>query len=219
MLLGDLIGPTTRLYAKSEWAPAGPLWPALSFSQRGVANRFSSIYTRGADLVITVGTAQSKGYARPGTSPTTSLVGRCRAEYHCEHSRASRPRICSEHSKRIPDPMEIVDAHRSLLDVVRWLPGSKNGLGGNLSKVRQSDDTGDQLVHDSDRATLFVLTLIPLKIPPYIERRLHRVPDDVFCRIENLRVSSTTSWGLWRAREQSEAELPGAPIPELLGPI
>jgi hypothetical protein len=36
------------------------LWPALSFSQRGVANGFGSIYTRGTDFVITVGTANPR---------------------------------------------------------------------------------------------------------------------------------------------------------------
>jgi hypothetical protein len=65
MLLSDLIEPTTRLYAKSEWAPAGPLWPALSFSQRRVANRFGGIYTRGTDFVITVGTANPKDTQDP----------------------------------------------------------------------------------------------------------------------------------------------------------
>jgi hypothetical protein len=65
MLLSDLIRPTARLYAKSEWAPAGPLWPALSFSQRGVANGFGSIYTRGTDFVITVGTANPRDTQDP----------------------------------------------------------------------------------------------------------------------------------------------------------
>jgi len=39
MVLADLIGPDTRLYAKSEWEPAGELQPAFPFSQRVVANR------------------------------------------------------------------------------------------------------------------------------------------------------------------------------------
>jgi hypothetical protein len=60
MVLGELVGPNARLYAKSEWAPSSALWPALSFSQRGVANRFSTIFDRGRDFVITVGTGNSK---------------------------------------------------------------------------------------------------------------------------------------------------------------
>jgi hypothetical protein len=65
MLLRDLIEASTRLYAKSEWAPAGPLWPALSFSQPGVANRFGSIFQRGTDFVITVGTANRRDTQDP----------------------------------------------------------------------------------------------------------------------------------------------------------
>ncbi|WP_156447333.1 hypothetical protein [Bradyrhizobium yuanmingense] len=65
MVLEDIVGPDTRLYAKSEWGPAGPLWPALSFSQQGIANRFGGIYTRGRDLVITVGTGNPKDTLDP----------------------------------------------------------------------------------------------------------------------------------------------------------
>ena len=60
MVLKDIVAPDSRLYAKSEWAAASALWPALSFSQRGVANKFGGLYSQGRDFVITVGTGNPK---------------------------------------------------------------------------------------------------------------------------------------------------------------
>ena len=65
MLVRDLIGAGSRLYAKSEWAPASAEWPALSFSRRAVANAFSGIYTRGSDFVISIGTSNPKDTLDP----------------------------------------------------------------------------------------------------------------------------------------------------------
>jgi hypothetical protein len=188
MILRDLIGPTTRLYAKSEWAPAGPLWPALSFSQRGVANRFGSIYTRGTDLVITVGTANPKDTQDPAhRQRLLSLVD-------------VEPNIIVNTADLVdPDTWERAqqthpDRWKLSMPIVRcWtfagFPEAKADLAVTYRKFANPTTRGRPVpVDDSDRATLLVLDLMSLEIPPYIERRLHRIPDDVLLNQEFTRV-------------------------------
>ena len=188
MLLGDLIGPTTRLYAKSEWAPAGPLWPALSFSQRGVANRFSSIYTRGTDLVITVGTANPRDTQDPVHRQRLLSLVDVEPNIIVNTAELVDPETWRRAQQTHPDRWKLS------MPIVRcWtfagFPEAKTDLAATYRKFANPTTRGRPVpVHDSDRATLFVLTLIPLKIPPYIEQRLHRVPDDVLLNREFTRI-------------------------------
>jgi len=46
-----------KLFAKSEFSPANSDWPALSFSSNTIARDFQTIYRRGRDFVIYVGTS------------------------------------------------------------------------------------------------------------------------------------------------------------------
>jgi hypothetical protein len=187
MLLSDLIEPTTRLYAKSEWAPAGPLWPALSFSQRGVANRFGSIYTRGADLVITVGTANPRDTQAAYRQRLMSLVD---VEPNIIVSTADLvepetwQRAQQEHPGRWKLSMPIVRCW-----TFAGFPEAKTDLAATYRKFANPTTRGRPVpVDDSDRATLLVLALSALEIPPYIEQRLHRVPDDVLLNQEFTRI-------------------------------
>ena len=188
MLLRDLVGSTTRLYAKSEWAPAGPQWPALSFSQRGVANRFGSIYTRGTDFVITIGTANPRDTLDP----------------------AHRQRLMSlvdVDPNIIVNTAELVDQEawqraqqthpgrwKLSMPIVRcWtftgFPEAKTDMLLTYRSFANPTTRGRPIpVEDSDRATLLVLALAPVGIPPRIEQRLHSIPDDVLLNREFTRI-------------------------------
>ncbi len=53
----DLLVADSKLFAKSEFAPANEDWPALSFSSNKIAADFQKIYKRGKDFLIFVGTS------------------------------------------------------------------------------------------------------------------------------------------------------------------
>lgn len=188
MILSDLIGPTTRLYAKSEWSPAGPLWPALSFSQRGVANKFGSIYTHGTDFVITVGTANPNDTKDPAhRQRLLSLVD-------------VAPNIIVN-TARLVDPATWERAQQShpgrwklSMPVVRcWefteLPDAKSDMAVTYRKFANPTTRGRPiLVDDADLNTLLTLALTPVSIPPYVERQLHKIPEDKVLNREFTRV-------------------------------
>jgi hypothetical protein len=188
MLLRDLFGPTTRLYAKSEWAPAGPQWPALSFSQRGVANRFGSIYTRGTDFVITVGTANPRDTQNP--AHRQRLLSLVDVEPNIIVNTADL--VDSEEWQRAQQTHP--DRWQLSMPIVRcWtftgFPEAKTVMALTYQRFANPTTRGRPIpVEGSDRATLLALTLAPVDIPPYIERRLHEIPDDVLLNREFTRI-------------------------------
>src|SRR5262249_22958590 len=54
-------------------------------------------------------------------------------------------------------------------------------------------------VDDADRTTLLALPLTPADIPPYIEQRLHRIPDDMLLNREFTRVIDNILGSVGRA--------------------
>jgi hypothetical protein len=59
ILFGELLTESSKLFAKSEFAPASSSWPALSFSSDKIARDLQAVYRRGRDFVIYVGTSSS----------------------------------------------------------------------------------------------------------------------------------------------------------------
>lgn len=62
---GSLLKSDSKLYAKSEFGPANPGWPALSFSAMKIANNFQAKYRRDRDFVIYVGTSNPADTPEP----------------------------------------------------------------------------------------------------------------------------------------------------------
>lgn len=188
MILGDLIGPTTRLYAKSEWAPAGPLWPALSFSQRGVANRFGSIYTRGTDFVITVGTGDPNDTQDPAHRRRLLSLVDVAPNILVSTSELVDPEAWQRAQQTHPERWKLS------MPIVRcWtftdFPYARTDMATTYRKFGNPTNRGRPIrVDDSDRTTLLALPLTPVDIPPYIEQRLHPIPADRLLNQEFTRV-------------------------------
>jgi hypothetical protein len=188
MLLSDLIGPTARLYAKSEWAPAGPLWPALSFSQRGVANRFGSIYTRGTDFVITVGTASPRDTQDPAHRRRLLSLVDVEPNIIVNTAELVDPEAWQQAQHTHPDRWKLS------MPIVRcWtftgFPEARADMAATYRKFANPTTRGRPIpVDDNDRTTVLSLDLTPVDIPPYIEDRLHRIPDDVLLNREFTRI-------------------------------
>jgi hypothetical protein len=190
VLLKDLIEPTTRLYAKSEWAPAGPQWPALSFSRRAVANDFSRIYTRGSDFVISVGTGNPNDTQDPAhRQRLLSVVD-------------VEPRIIVNTADLVdPDAWERAQQTHPArwklsMPIVRgWtfagFPEARTEMTATYRKFANPTTRGRPIpVEDADHPTLFNLALTPTDIPPRIDQRLQNiaVPDDALLNQELTRV-------------------------------
>ena len=178
MILGELIEPTTRLYAKSEWAPAGPLWPALSFSQRGVANSFGGIYTRGTDFVITVGTGNPNDTPDPAHRQSLLSLVDVAPNIIVSTSELVDPEAWRRAQQTHPDRW------RLSMPIVRcWtftdFPSARTDMTATYRKFGNPTNRGRPIpVDDIDRATLLPLAVTPVDIPPYIEQRLHPIPAD-----------------------------------------
>jgi hypothetical protein len=188
MRLGELITPNTRFYAKSEWAPAGPTWPALSFSQRGVANNFSNIYRRGNDFVVTVGTANPKD--------TLDAAHRQRLLSFVD----VEPKIIVNTAELV-DPESWQKAQQShpgrwklSMPIVRcWtfvgFPEAKIDLSATYAKFANPTTRGRPIPVDaSDLSRLLPLDLVAVSIPSYVEQRLNRIPDDILLNREFTRI-------------------------------
>ena len=178
MVLGDLVGPETRLFAKSEWGPAGALWPALSFSQRGVANRFGSIYTRGRDLVITVGTGNPKDTLDPTHRQRLMSIVDVAPNIIVATGDLVEPETWRRAQQTHPDRWKLS------MPIVRcWtftdLPEAKVCMPATYRRFANPTTRGKPIpVENADHETLLALQLTAVEIPPYIERRLHTIPDD-----------------------------------------
>jgi hypothetical protein len=188
MLLRDLIGPTTRLYAKSEWAPAGPLWPALSFSQRGVANGFGSIYTRGTDFVITVGTANPRDTPDPAHRQSLMSLVDVAPNIIVNTAKLVDPEVWATAQQTHPGRWKLS------MPIVRcWtfnnFPDARTDMAATYRKFANPTTRGRPIpVDDTDRATVLALELTPVDIPPNIAEQLHNIPNDVLLNQEFTRV-------------------------------
>src|ERR1700741_3187798 len=56
MRLCDLIKPDGKIFIKSEWEPASPTWPAVSFSKRTVGETLQREFQPGRDAIVIIGT-------------------------------------------------------------------------------------------------------------------------------------------------------------------
>lgn len=190
MLLNDLIEPTTRLYAKSEWGPAGPLWPALSFSRRAVANDFSRIYKRGRDFVISVGTANPRDTQDPMHRQRLLSVIDVEPKIIVNTADLVDSDAWERAQETHPDRWQL-----SMPIVRAWtiadFPEARKEMTTTYQKFGNPTTRGRPIpIEDADRPTLFALTLTSTDIPPYIEERLLNilVPDDVLLNRELTRI-------------------------------
>jgi len=215
MFLRDFIGPTARLYAKSEWAPAGPLWPALSFSQRRVANRFGSIYTRGADFVITVGTANPRDTQDPAHRQRLLSLVDVEPNIIVNTAELVDPEAWQGAQQTHPDRWKLS------MPIVRcWtftgFPEARTDMAATYRKFANPTTRGRPIpVDDSDRTTVLSLDLMPVDIPPYIEARLHRIPDDVLLNLEFTRIIDNILGSAERAGTERGGFYTDFPLPEI----
>ncbi|HEX3365773.1 HNH endonuclease [Phenylobacterium sp.] len=63
--LRKLLGDEGQLFAKSEFAPVDPSWPALSFTHRKIADDFTQHFNSQRDFVLVVGTSDPKSTENP----------------------------------------------------------------------------------------------------------------------------------------------------------
>jgi hypothetical protein len=178
MFLEDIVGPDTRLYAKSEWGPAGPLWPALSFSQPGVANRFGSIYTRGRDRVITVGTGNPRDTLDPAYRQRLMSIVDVAPHVIVATGDLVEPETWKHAQQTHPGRWKLS------MPIVRcWtfsdLPEAKACMPATYRRFANPTTRGRPIpVENADRETLLALELTAVEIPSYIERRLHTIPEN-----------------------------------------
>lgn len=178
MVLEEIVGPDTRLYAKSEWGPAGPLWPALSFSQRGIANRFGGIYTRGRDFVITVGTGNPRDTPDPAHRQRLMSIVDVAPNLIVATGELVEPETWKRAQQTHPGRWKLS------MPIVRcWtfpeFPEAKVCMPATYQWFANPTTRGKPIpVENADRQTLLTLELTAIDIPPYIERRLHTIPED-----------------------------------------
>jgi hypothetical protein len=190
VLFKDLIEPTTRLYAKSEWAPAGPLWPALSFSRRAVANDFSRIYTRGNDFIISVGTGNPKDTQDPAHRQRLLSVIDAEPKIIVNTADLVDPDAWERAQQTHPDRWKLS------MPIVRcWtfadFPEARTEMATTYQKFSNPTTRGRPIrIEDADRPTLFDLTLTPTDIPQRIFDRVRNitVSDDVLLNRDLTRI-------------------------------
>jgi hypothetical protein len=175
MLFRDLIEAGTRLYAKSEWAPAGPLWPALSFSRRAVANDFSRIYTRGSDFVISVGTGNPKDTQDPAHRRRLLSVVDAEPRMIVNTAELVDPeawrRAQESHPERWKLSMPIVRAW-TFVD----FPEAREKMTATYHLFANPTTRGRPIpVEDIDRPKLAELVLEATEIPQRIEERVRSI--------------------------------------------
>jgi hypothetical protein len=190
VLLKELIGATSRLYAKSEWAPASTEWPALSFSRRAVANAFSGIYTRGTDFVISVGTSNPKDTQNPEHRQRLLSIVDVEPKIIISTADLVDPeawrRAQQGHPARWSLSMPIVRA---------WsfdgFPDARQYMTATYQKFANPTTRGRPIpVEDADHETLLRLAITPTEIPPRIEEQLQKtiIPADKLLNREIVRV-------------------------------
>jgi hypothetical protein len=208
MVLEDLVGPDARLYAKSEWAPASALWPALSFSQRGVANTFGGIYARGRDFVITVGTGNPRDTLDPAHRQRLMSI----VDVAPNIVVATGDLVEAETWKRAQQTHP--DRWKLSMPIVRcWtfseFPEAKACMAATYRRFSNPTTRGKPIPVDSaDRATLLGLQLTAVEIPSYIERRLHSIPGDQLLNQDITRLVNNILGSVGRAGTERSGTYP-----------
>jgi hypothetical protein len=68
-------------------------------------------------------------------------------------------------------------------------PDARRDMAATYRKFANPTTRGRPIpIEDSDRASLLALVLLPVDIPPYIEKRLHRIPSDILLNREFTRI-------------------------------
>jgi hypothetical protein len=208
MVLEDIVGPDSRLYAKSEWAPASALWPALSFSQRGVANTFGGVYLRGRDLVITVGTGNPKDTLDPAHRQRLMSVVDVAPNIIVATGDLVEPETWRRAQQTHPDRWKLS------MPIVRcWtfadFPEAKARMAATYRRFSNPTTRGKPIpVDDTDLASLLGLELTAIEIPPYVERRLHSIPTDRLLNQDISRLATNISNSVGRAGTEREGTYP-----------
>jgi hypothetical protein len=173
-----------------------------------VANRFGSVYTRGSDFVVTVGTANPKD--------TQDAVHRQRLLSLVD----VEPKIIVSTAELVDQEtwqraqLTHPDRWKLSMPIVRcWtftnFPEAKVDMAATYRRFANPTTRGRPvLVDDSDRKSLLALTLAPLDIPPYIGRRLHTIPDDVLLNREFTRVIDNILGSVARAGNERSGLYP-----------
>jgi hypothetical protein len=190
VLLRNLVESNTRLYAKSEWGPAGPQWPALSFSRRAVANAFSTIFTRGTDFVISVGTSNPEDTQDPAHRQSLLSIVDVEPKIIVNTADLVDPEAWARAQQAHPDRWKLS------MPIVRcWtitdFPKAQREMTATYQRFANPTTRGRPIrVEDVDRPSLFALTLTPIDIPPHIAERAHSVtvPDDILLNRELTRI-------------------------------
>ncbi len=190
MLVRDLIAAGSRLYAKSEWAPASAEWPALSFSRRAVANAFSGIYTRGTDFVISVGTSNPKDTQDPAHRQRLLSIVDVEPKVIVSTADLVDPEAWKRAQQSHPDRWKL-----SMPIVRGWsfdgFPEARQDMTATYQKFTNPTTRGRPIsVEDVDRATLLDLAITATAIPPHIDERLRKtiIPDDKLLNQELTRI-------------------------------
>lgn len=190
MLVSDLIGATSRLYAKSEWGPASGEWPALSFSRRAVANAFSGIYTRGTDFVISVGTGSPKDTLDPAHRQRLLSIVDVEPKIIVSTADLVDPKAWERAQQSHPDRWKL-----SMPIVRAWsfdgFPEARLDMTATYQKFANPTTRGRPIsVEDIDRATLLRLSITPTEIPPLIEEQIRKtvIPTDKLLNQELTRI-------------------------------
>jgi hypothetical protein len=190
MLVRDLIGVRSRLYAKSEWGPASAEWPALSFSRRAVANAFSGIYTRGSDFVISIGTSNPKDTLDPAHRQRLLSIVDVEPKVIVSTADLVDPEAWKRAQQGHPDRWKL-----SMPIVRGWsfdaFPEARRAMTATYQKFTNPTTRGRPIpVEGADRATLLGLAITPTEIPPRIDERLRKtiIPGDKLLNQELTRI-------------------------------
>jgi hypothetical protein len=208
MILEDIVRPDTLLYAKSEWAPASALWPALSFSRRGLANTFGGIYARGRDFVITVGTGNPKDTLDSAHRQRLMSIVDVAPNIVVATGDLVEPETWRRAQYTHPDRW------RLSMPIVRcWtfsdFPEAKACMAETYRRFSNPTTRGKPIPVDSaDRITLLKLQLTAVEIPPYIERRLHSIPDDQLLNQDITRLVTNILGSVGRAGAERSGTYP-----------
>ncbi|WP_375787726.1 hypothetical protein ACE10Z_09725 [Bradyrhizobium sp. Pha-3] len=208
MVLEDIVAPDSRLYAKSEWAPASALWPALSFSQRGVANRFGDFYSLGRDFVITVGTGNPKDTLDPAHRQRLMSIVDVAPNVIVATGDLVEPETWRRAQLTHPDRWKLS------MPIVRcWtfanFPEAKAHMSATYRRFSNPTNRGKPIpVDEVDLAGLLGLEVTAIEIPPYVERRLHSIPTDRLLNQDISRLANNIANAVERAGTEREDTYP-----------
>jgi hypothetical protein len=153
-----------------------------------VANRFGSIYTRGNDFVITVGTANPRDTQDPAHRQKLMSLVDVAPNIIVNTAELVDSETWARAQQTHPDRWKLS------MPIVRcWtftdLPDARTDMAATYRKFANPTTRGRPVpVDETDRTTLISLALTPVDIPSHIDRRLHKIPDDVLLNREFTRI-------------------------------